>query len=224
MRFFLNSFYYSIFISLLLLAWFFGLYWIFLAILIAFLILLFFSRRIAPAFQEDATLKEGIFFSPVNGKVFQINENQSHHRFGENLTEIVVVSSWWSEHGIYFPFKSEVIDLIYEGHKGHFRYLPKGIFGPNNERKPSLSLGLRSVDSVSVGLDFYKCILGFWPQVRVIPGDKGRAQVNMGFFGLGGTIVLYLPSSYEILIKEGLDLIAGQSIVARLKEVKKVEA
>lgn len=224
MRFFLNTFYYSIFFGLLFVLWFFGLYWAFFVVGIVFLIVLFFSRRIAPAFQEDATLKEGIVYSPVNGKVAHINSENNHHRYGDNLTEIVIISSWWREHGVYFPFKAEVIDLIYEGAKGHFRYFSNSVFSKKEERKPSLSLGLRGVEGGSIGIDFYKCVSGFWPKLRVIPGDKGRAQVNMGFFGLGGTTVLYLPSNYEILVKEGLDLVAGQSIVARIQEVKKVEA
>lgn len=205
------------------LLWAFGFYWLFLITLVIFLVTLFFSRRIPPAFQEDAALKEGIFYAPVNGSVVVINEGIEHPHFGSDLNEIVVLSPWWREHGIYFPAKAEVIDLFYERIKGRFRYFYKSLFSKDEERKPSLSLGLRCVEGEKVGIDFYKCLTGMWPQVRVIPGDKGRAQVNMGFFGLGGLTVLYLPRNYEILLKEGLDLIAGQSIVAHLKETKRVE-
>lgn len=223
MRFFLNSFYYLTFGLIFFLLWALGFYWLFFVCLVVFAGVLFFSRRLAPEFQEDAALKEGIFYAPVNGKVVSISEGVTHPHFGSHLNEVVVLSPWWREHGIYFPAKAEVIDLFYERTKGRFRYFYKSLFGKDVQRKPSLSLGLRCVEGSQVGLDFYKCVAGMWPQVRVIPGDKGRAQVNMGFFGLGGLTVLYLPQNYEILLKEGLDLIAGQSIVANLKENKRIE-
>ncbi|MCF8057967.1 MAG: hypothetical protein K9K67_01615 [Bacteriovoracaceae bacterium] len=169
-------------------------------------------------------LKEGILYAPVNGKIVLINNGIEQNRYGKNLTEVVIVSSWWREHGIYFPLKAEIIDLAYEGGVGHFRYFFKSIFNKDSKRKPSLSVGMRCVNDITVGLDFYKCVTGLWPKVRVIPGDKGKAQVNLGFFGLGGTTVLYLPENYEILAREGLDVVAGQAIVAHLKDVKKVEA
>jgi len=224
MKFFLNSFHYTIFFSIFFFLWLFGLYWLLFIALFIFSMFLLFSRRLPPAFQEDEVLKEGILYAPVNGKVALVNEGVVHGRYGNNLTEIVIVSSWWREHGIYFPLKAEIIDLAYQGGKGHFRYFYKSIFSNEQPRNPSLSLGMRCVNNIAIGIDFYKCLMGMWPRVRVIPGDKGKAQVNLGFFGLGGTTVLYLPENYEILVKEGLDIVAGQAIVANLKDVKKVEA
>lgn len=194
-----------------------GLYWMFFVALLIFSGFLFFSRRLPPAFQEDADLKSGILFSPVNGKVLKVNEGVDHPTLGNNLFEVVIVSNWFREHGVYFPARSEIIDINYNPNKGKFRYTIKSYFEKDKERLPSLSIILRSIDSVIYGLDFHKCPLGLWPKVRVIPGDRGKAQVNLGFFGLGGTTAMYLPSDFECRVKEGLDLIAGQSIIAHKK-------
>lgn len=217
MRFFLNSLFFSVFIFIFLFLWILGLYWLFFIALIVFSGFLFFSRRLAPAFQEDADLKSGILFSPVNGKVIKVNEGIDHPTIGNNLQEVVIVSNWIREQGIYFPVRSEIIDINYVPNKGKFRYTIKNFFEKGKERLPSLSIILRSIDSTLYGLDFYKCPTGMWPKVRVIPGDRGKAQVNLGFFGLGGTTAMYVPGDYEVCVKEGLDLIAGQSIIANHK-------
>ncbi len=223
MRFFLGSSLSFIFISLIVLFWIIGFYWFSLPLLFVFGILLFFTRRLPPAFQEDGALKDGVLFSPVNGKVVVVNENYNHEIYGEGTKEVVLVSTWWREHGIYFPTKAEVDNLLYIGNKGHFRLLSQNIFKSDKKRAPSLTIGMKCDHSNSFGIDFYKCPLGFWPKILTIPGDRGRAQVNMGFFGLGGTTVLYLPSVYEVTVKEGSEVIAGQTIIARTTEVIKAE-
>ena len=79
-------------------------------------------------------------------------------------------------------------------------------------------LGLNNINNKRFGIEFYKCPVGFWPKLVVIPGDRGKAQVNMGFFGLGGTTVVYLPKEFELTINEGTEVIAGQTIVGRTTE------
>ena len=223
MRFFLGSFTSFIFITLIFLFWLVGFYWFSIPLLLVYGMILFFSRKLPPAFQEDGALKEGILFSPVNGKVTAVNESFNHDVYGENTKEIVLVSAWWREHGIYFPTKAEVNNLSYVGHRGHFRFFSHKVFQKNQKREPSVTMGMSCAHSNSFGIDFYKCPLGFWPKILTIPGDRGKAQVNMGFFGLGGTTVLYLPAEYEVTVNVGTEVIAGQTILARSTEVIKAD-
>ncbi len=223
MRFFLNTSISVLFITLILVFWLIGFYWFSLPLLLIYLIILLFSRRLSPAFKEDGTLKKGIFYSPVNGRLVQKTDSFQHPTYGTNCTELVIVSSWWREHGIYFPMKSEVDNLSYIGNKGHFRYWYKSHFIKGKERQPSLVLGMSCSNAASFGIEFYKCPFGFWPKLIIIPGDRGKAQVNMGFFGMGGTTVVYLPSEYEVTAKEGMTVIAGQTILARTTEHEKVD-
>ena len=51
-----------------------------------------------------------------------------------------------------------------------------------------------------------------------MPGDRGGRRVNIGYFPFGGTLILYLPEKYEILIKENESINAGESIIAMLPE------
>lgn len=219
MRFFLNNSFILISILILFAFWVVGFYIGILLYLIFIGIVAFFTRRISPHHQEDATLKDGVFYAPVNGRVTSINLNVNHPQFGESLTEVVFTLSWVRESGLYFPAKSEVIELFFEKGKSFFRYFQK-INPELIDKYSSLLLKFQTLDDQhsDYGVQLIKCPLGMWPQVRVIPGDLGRAQVNFGFFGLGGTVVFYLPPQYEILVKEGLKATAGQTIVAALNE------
>jgi phosphatidylserine decarboxylase len=48
----------------------------------------------------------------------------------------------------------------------------------------------------------------------VMPGDRGGRRVNIGYFPFGGTVMLYLPKKYEILIKTNDEVTAGETIMA----------
>ena len=63
-------------------------------------------------------------------------------------------------------------------------------------------------------MTFFKCRLGLWPELIVMPGDKGGRRVNIGYFPFGGTVMLYLPKKYEILIKSNDEVLAGETILA----------
>ena len=51
-----------------------------------------------------------------------------------------------------------------------------------------------------------------------MPGDRGGRRVNIGYFPFGGTVVLYLPKKYEILVKVNDDVNAGETIFAVIQD------
>lgn len=203
----------SLFVALML--WSLGLYKLLAVVVFIIIITAFFTRRISPHHREDYFLKEGVFYSPVNARVKSINHGIEHPKFGEDLTEVVFTISWFREAGLYLPTASEVLELFYEKGKGFFRYF-FDIEHDLLDKYSGVSLRLKSTgsDHKEYGIQVIKCFLGSWPKVRVIPGDRGSAQVNFGFLGLGGTVLLYLPSQCEILVKNGQLAIAGQTIIA----------
>jgi hypothetical protein len=217
MRFFLNST--QIFITTLILIglWIFSSFIFFLICSLFIFFYLFLFRRFSPSYREDFVLKDGIFYSPVNGRVSYIRNNVSRNGSSELFHEIGIVSSWWKEGGMYLPIRSEVINLSFFEGKSIFRYFGKA-YEKAREETNRLSIEFRCTNGDTYHLDSLKCPAGLWPKVRVVPGDRGKAQVNFGFFGLGGTTVLYLPQNYEILVKDGLEAVAGQTIMASLND------
>lgn len=195
-----------------LLLWVSGLYKTLLILIFVYLALYILLRRSRNDFRDDHTVTKGLIFSPANGKVIHIEHNVSHGIYGDQLVEIQILVPWWKEMGIYMPLSAEVKSLLVLKGRSFFRYMKtEEIIGTNLGKGVSLSLDNRGE---SIGMTFFKCRLGLWPELIVMPGDRGGRRVNIGYFPFGGTVMLYLPKKYEILIKSNDEILAGETILA----------
>jgi len=114
--------------------------------------------------------------------------------------------------GVYMPLSSEIKTLLVLKGQSFFRtQIAEEVIGTKEGKGVTLALDNRGE---SIGLTFFKCKLGLWPELMVMPGDRGGRRVNIGFFPFGGTVMLYLPKKYEILMKINDEVIAGESIIA----------
>jgi hypothetical protein len=167
----------------------------------------------------DTAFKKGVIFSAVNGTVIQVRKNILLNPEQAGLTEIKIIINPWNETGIYLPISSEVQDFFLSGEKGYFRYGQKNNDKIYHNDLDKLSLTLRSIDSDLIRMDFIRCIMGSLPEIFVMPGDRGKQQANIGHFPLGGTLLLYLPDKYEILIHNKDKIIAGETLIAGVKVI-----
>jgi len=156
-----------------------------------------------------------IIYSPISGEVKKVSTNKNHPVFGEDLIELQLCLPWWKEMGLYLPIAGYVKDVTV-GVK-NFSFLRLNTW-PNIDQKEgfkgSLAIILESDDGDSFGLQLVKCPLGMAGRTWVMPGDRGRVAANFGYIPFGGTVLLYLPKFYEILVLEGDKLIAGESLIA----------
>ncbi|MDO9183563.1 MAG: hypothetical protein Q7U04_14210 [Bacteriovorax sp.] len=192
--------------------WLFGFYKILTIFIILYLILYVVLRKSRNDFRDDPVSTRGVIFSPVNGKIIHIEHNVSHGLYGDQLIEIQIMIPWWKEMGIFLPLSCEVKNLLLL--KGHsfFRY-QKAVEVLGSREGKGVGLGLDNRGE-SIGLTFFKCKLGLWPELMVMPGDRGGRRVNIGYFPFGGTVMLYLPKKYEILVKTNDEVNAGETIFA----------
>ncbi len=163
-------------------------------------------------FRDDPTITRGVIFAPANGKIIHIEENVSHGVYGDNLLEIQIMIPWWREMGVYMPLSAEIKTLhVLKGQSFLRTQIAEEVIGTKDGKGVSLALDNRGE---TIGLTFFKCKLGLWPELVVMPGDRGGRRVNVGFFPFGGTVMLYLPKKYEILLKTNDEVIAGETIMA----------
>lgn len=168
----------------------FGAYKLFIILLALHFFLYVLFRKTPNRFRDNPVVTTGVVFSPCNGKISSII-------YTEDCIKIEISVMPWKEMGIFLPISSEI--------KNFWR------------SKKEVILELDSRNDI-IEMHFFKRLLGFWPELIVMAGDKGGRQVNIGFFPLGGIVVLYLPKKYEILIKDFNKAIAGETIIAILPE------
>lgn len=190
----------------------FGHFKILLALIAVYLVLYVTLRKTRNDFRDEPISTRGVIFAPANGKIVHIEHNVSHGYYGDQLIEIQLMIPWWREMGIFLPLSCEIRNLLLLKGQSFFRYLKAiDVLGSKDGKGVSLALDNRGE---TIGLTFCKCKLGLWPELLVMPGDRGGRRVNIGFFPFGGTVMLYLPEKYEILVKSNDEVNAGETILA----------
>lgn len=180
--------------------------------ILTYLSLYFILRKNRNDFRDDPVSTRGVIFSPANGKVLHIEHNVSHGFYGDNLIEIQIMIPWWKEMGIFLPLSCEIKNLLVLKGKSFFRtHKAVEVLGSMDGKGVGLSLDNRGE---TVGLALYKCKLGLWPELMIMPGDRGGRRVNVGYLPFGGTVMLYLTKKYEILVKTNDEVNAGETILA----------
>ena len=203
-----NTFAFIVFFLL----WLFSFYKTMLLAMVAYVVLYVTLRKNRNDFRDDPMSTKGVMFSPANGKIVHIEHNVSHGMYGEQLVEIQIMIPWWKEMGVFMPLSAEIKTLLVLKGQSFFRYhKAEEKIGTREGKGVALALDNRGE---TTGLTFFKCKVGLWPELMVMPGDRGGRRVNIGYFPFGGTVMLYLPKKYEILMKINDEVIAGESIIA----------
>jgi hypothetical protein len=199
-------------VSLVVIFWIFGLYKTLTLLVLVYIFLYLLLRKSRNNFRDDPMSTRGVIFSPSNGKIINIEHNVSHGMYGDQLIEIQIMIPWWKEMGIFLPLSCEIKNLVILKGNSFFRSKKAvELLGSNEGKGVGLSLDNRGE---GIGLTLLKCKLGLWPELMVMPGDRGGRRVNVGYFPFGGTVMLYLPKKYEILVKINDTVNACETIFA----------
>ncbi len=194
-------------------AWLLGTHFFLFFIAFSYTCLLFLFRQHSIPLQNNNAIKQNTVYSPVNGHIISIKKNVDHAFFGKNLHEIRMSIPWWKEFGITLPFASGVKDLIMNKGRSFYRFYRKELPSQEIQTIPSLIILLGDSQSNILGIQLIKCPLGMWPKVKILPGDRAECLANIGYFPFGGSLLLYLPSEYEILISENDEVMARNTAI-----------
>lgn len=205
-----------LFISLFII-WLFSIYLILVPLLAFYFLMRWLFRRKSFSHFDDINIKQELVISPVNGTVVEVKENVSHKLFGQNLKEVRLIIPWHHEYGIYLPETSEIEDVKVEKGPALFRLTNEKISEQLDRVLPGVCVTMKNLFEDKLHMQFVKCTTGYWPELKVMPGDRGRASANIGYFPFGGTVLLYLPMNYEIMVSEQQVVQAGESPIAGRK-------
>ena len=199
-------------LTLILFFWVFGMHKILSLSFLLYALLYVVLRKNRNDFRDEPMSTKGVIFAPVNGKIVHMENNVSHGMYGDQLMEIQIMIPWWKEMGIFMPLSSEIKTLmVLKGQSFLRTKIAEEVIGTKEGKGVSVALDNRGE---TIGLTFFKCKLGLWPELMVMPGDRGGRRVNIGYFPFGGTVMLYLPKKYEILLKINDEITAGETIMA----------
>lgn len=176
--------------------------------------LLYLFRQNRLTYKDDVAFKNDVFYSPVSGVIKSVKSNSKHSQLGSDLTTVQITIAPWQECGVYLPFTSEVRELKAKRGRGHLRAAQ--LLSEKEEDEVGLDLVLSGVNGTNIAMKLVPCLFGGWPQIALLPGDRGKRRTNIGFFPFGGSVILYLPSEIHLLLEEGDELVAGVSVFAGL--------
>jgi len=181
-----------------------------LGVILAFFTIWFFrdpDRRIP----ESVINNEAMIIAPADGKVVEIIEEFEKHYLKTDSKRISIFLSPLDVHVNRSPVAG-VVDF-YEYVPGDYlvAYHPK-----SSELNEHSRIGVKN----QYGKVFYKQIVGLLARRIVCElkvGDKIGAGEKFGMMKFGSRMDVALPMDSEILIKKGDRVVAGETIIAKLK-------
>lgn len=184
-----------------LLPWYLSSAWI-----LVFCSTLFLFRKNKVFYKDNFALNHDLMLSPVSGRVLSARQVQLDN--GETVLIIRLMIPLHGPFGLFLPFDSSVEAL--ETFKGAalWRWRKEARFTKGLNRY-NLTLQNKSGEKVVFGL--IKGQLGFEPRLYVQPGDKGKGLACFGYFPLGGSLNITLPSNAKAMVSAGDKVKAGET-------------
>jgi hypothetical protein len=183
--------------------------------------ILYITRRSRVPYRDTLKNDGEIYLSPVHGVVESIRHNVSIQDYDLPCNEVRISISIWDEKGLYLPTSGEVTYLkASKGKRLHRRSPTHAFYGPVEELAHT-DLTLTSKNKTGTLMRFIDCSTGKRPAIWLKSGDRGRGAACFGYYPFGGTLLIYLPETSDILVYEHERVVPGQTVIAALKDLPK---
>ena len=183
---------------------------------------LFIFRRSHVPYRDTLKSDGEIYLSPIHGIVQSVRHSVTSPDYPSPCHEVRIAMSFWDEKGLYLPTSGEVTFLKASKGKKLHRNSPTHIFYGSVEELSHTDLALTSKNRTETLMRFIDCTTGQRPDIWLKSGDRGRGGACFGYYPFGGTLLIYLPVTSDILVYEQERVIPGQSVIAALKDQPKV--
>lgn len=191
-----------------------------LILIISFLLFIF--RRGYIPYRDTVRDDSEIYMAPVHGKVQSIRFSVTIPDFDFLVHEIRISMSVWDEKGLYLPTTGEVNFLkASKGKKTHRDSLPHYFYGPVDELSHT-DFNLISKFENKTLIRFIDCVYGKRPSIWLKSGDRGRAGACFGYYPFGGSLLIYLPATSDVLVYEQETIVPSETVIGTLKDKTKV--
>lgn len=195
--------------------------WVEIIVLLLSSLILFIFRKSSVPYRDTLKSDGEIYMSPVHGVVQSVRHSVSTPDYPSPCHEIRIAVSFWDEKGIYLPTAGEVTYLKANKGKKVRRSSPPERFYGSHEEMAHTDLTLTSKNKVGTLMRFIDCTTGKRPAIWLKSGDRGRGGACFGYYPFGGTLLIYLPVTSDILVYEKESVVPGQTVIAALKDQPK---
>ena len=182
--------------------------WIFYTILSVQIILFILTLNFFRIPKRKFDRKDGVIYSPCDGKVVVIEETQEIEFYKDKKIQISIFMSPLNVHNQLYPISGEVKYTKYHPGKFLVAWHPKS--STDNER----STVVVENDKISI---LFRQIAGAVAR-RIITyskvGEKAISANEFGFIKFGSRVDLFLPIGTKINVELNQEVTAGQSIIA----------
>ncbi len=190
-------------------------------VLLAASLVLFIFRR-SPVPYRDTLKNDGeIYLSPVHGEVESVRHNVSIPDYPVPCHEVRISISFWDQKGLYLPTAGEVSYLKANRGKKVHRNSPTEVFYGPVEELSHTDFVLTSKNGMRALMRFIDCSTGKRPAIWLKSGDRGRGAACFGYYPFGGTLLIYVPATSDILVYEKERVTPGQTVIAAIKDLAK---
>ena len=197
------------------LAWFsrptlsYGSYFIILAVLIVYGILLNFFR--CPIRMLNGPTSKSVV-APADGRVVVIEEVDEDEYFHDKRLMVSIFMSLTNVHANWIPCEGTIVKVGHQNGNFMKAYLPKA--STENERSMVV---IRTPQGTEV---MARQIAGACAR-RIVTyakeGEECYIDDHMGFIKFGSRVDVYLPLGTEVLVKLGQSTVGDETLIARLK-------
>jgi hypothetical protein len=184
-------------------------------------LLLFLFRRARVPYRETVKLEGELYLSPVHGTVEAVRHSVTNSFYPSPCHEVRISLSFWDEKGLYLPTSAETSYL--KANKGLrlSRNAPDHFFYGSVEDMSHTDLTLVSKNSTQTLIRFIDCPAGTMPIIWLKSGDRGRGGACFGYYPFGGTLLIYLPATSDVLVFDKERVTPGVTVIAAIKDQPK---
>ncbi|MDR1361924.1 MAG: phosphatidylserine decarboxylase [Holosporaceae bacterium] len=158
--------------------------------------------------------KGGIIVSPANGRILKITEGEAPHELGlqGHWKKVSIFMSVCDVHVNRAPVSGVVEKIVYT--PGKFFNADFDKASEDNERRATY---MKTADGTEVVFVQIAGLLARRIRCDVAEGQSLEMGDRVGIIRFGSRVDVYFPKTAEILIEEGQQAIAGETILAGLR-------
>lgn len=174
-------------------------------------IVLVIFRRKKLVYKDQFRNENSTYLAPVNGFVFDIIPDVEY--MDKKFNVIRFNMPHFYEWGVYLPQDGEVEEVSKLSGKQVLRYITNL---PNllEEKFNHVNIVTKSRNDNLCILKVVRCVIGWKPKIWLVPGDRGRGGACCGFLPFGGTVLMYVPANFDIVINKHDKVVAGETLIA----------